>query len=247
MAMLEFQNVYKSFCNKEKELLVVEDLSFSVEKGEIVAITGPSGCGKSTILNLISNLEKPTLGTIKTSGEIGYMFQHDHLFNYRNVYKNVILGLEIKKQHKNPELLKEVDRLLKSYGLEDFKNRYPNELSGGMRQRVALIRTLVVNPDILLLDEPFAALDYQTKLNVIDDIYRIIKREQKTTIIVTHDISEAISIADKVIVLSSRPSKIKNIYNITLTTNSDRTPYESRKAKEFKEYFDAIWKELTDD
>lgn len=247
MAILEFENVYKSFCNKEKELLVVENISFGVEKGEIVAITGPSGCGKSTILNLISNLEKPTMGSVNVNGEIGYMFQHDHLFNYRNVYKNIILGLEIKKQHKNEKLLSEIDRLLKTYGLEDFKNRYPSELSGGMRQRVALIRTLAVNPDILLLDEPFAALDYQTKLNVIDDIYKIIRREQKTAIIVTHDISEAISIADKVIVLSSRPSQIKSIHKIALTLSTPRTPYESRKAREFKEYFDAIWKELADD
>lgn len=247
MAILEFDKVYKTFCNENKELLVIKNMNFKVEKGEIIAITGPSGCGKSTILNLISKLEEPTYGKVTVDGEIGYMFQHDHLFNYRNVYQNVILGLEIKKQHKNPNLLQEVNRLIDTYGLSEFKNRYPNELSGGMRQRVALIRTLAVNPDILLLDEPFAALDYQTKLNVIDDIHEIIKREKRTTIIVTHDISEAISIADKVIVLSKRPSMIKKIYDIKLTINGKRTPYESRKAKEFKDYFDDIWKELTDD
>lgn len=247
MAILEFDEVYKTFCNENKELLVIDNMNFKVEKGEIIAITGPSGCGKSTILNLISKLEEPTYGKVTVDGEIGYMFQHDHLFNYRNVYQNVILGLEIKKEHKNQNLLNEVNRLINTYGLSEFKNRYPNELSGGMRQRVALIRTLAVNPDILLLDEPFAALDYQTKLNVIDDIHEIIKREKRTTIIVTHDISEAISIADKVIVLSKRPSRIKKIYDIKLTINGKRTPYESRKAKEFKDYFDDIWKELTDD
>lgn len=247
MAILEFDEVYKTFCNENKELLVIDNMNFKVEKGEIIAITGPSGCGKSTILNLISKLEEPTYGKVTVDGEIGYMFQHDHLFNYRNVYQNVILGLEIKKEHKNLNLLNEVNRLINTYGLSEFKNRYPNELSGGMRQRVALIRTLAVNPDILLLDEPFAALDYQTKLNVIDDIHEIIKREERTTIIVTHDISEAISIADKVIVLSKRPSRIKKIYDIKLTINGKRTPYESRKAKEFKDYFDDIWKELTDD
>ena len=247
MAILEFDEVYKIFCNENKELLVIDNMNFKVEKGEIIAITGPSGCGKSTILNLISKLEEPTYGKVTVDGEIGYMFQHDHLFNYRNVYQNVILGLEIKKEHKNQNLLNEVNRLINTYGLSEFKNRYPNELSGGMRQRVALIRTLAVNPDILLLDEPFAALDYQTKLNVIDDIHEIIKREERTTIIVTHDISEAISIADKVIVLSKRPSRIKKIYDIKLTINGKRTPYESRKAKEFKDYFDDIWKELTDD
>ncbi|CCY07984.1 aBC transporter ATP-binding protein [Coprobacillus sp. CAG:698] len=247
MAILEFDEVYKTFCNENKELLVIDNMNFKVEKGEIIAITGPSGCGKSTILNLISKLEEPTYGKVTVDGEIGYMFQHDHLFNYRNVYQNVILGLEKKKEHKNQNLLNEVNRLINTYGLSEFKNRYPNELSGGMRQRVALIRTLAVNPDILLLDEPFAALDYQTKLNVIDDIHEIIKREERTTIIVTHDISEAISIADKVIVLSKRPSRIKKIYDIKLTINGKRTPYESRKAKEFKDYFDDIWKELTDD
>ena len=247
MAILEFDEVYKTFCNENKELLVIDNMNFKVEKGEIIAITGPSGCGKSTILNLISKLEEPTYGKVTVDGEIGYMFQHDHLFNYRNVYQNVILGLEIKKEHKNQNLLNEVNRLINTYGLSEFKNRYPNELSGGMRQRVALIRTLAVNPDILLLDEPFAALDYQTKLNVIDDIHEIIKREERTTIIVTHDISEAISIADKVVVLSKRPSRIKKIYDIKLTINGKRTPYESRKAKEFKDYFDDIWKELTDD
>ena len=247
MAILEFDEVYKTFCNENKELLVIDNMNFKVEKGEIIAITGPSGCGKSTILNLISKLEERTYGKVTVDGEKGYMFQHDHLFNYRNVYQNVILGLEIKKEHKNQNLLNEVNRLINTYGLSEFKNRYPNELSGGMRQRVALIRTLAVNPDILLLDEPFAALDYQTKLNVIDDIHEIIKREERTTIIVTHDISEAISIADKVIVLSKRPSRIKKIYDIKLTINGKRTPYESRKAKEFKDYFDDIWKELTDD
>lgn len=247
MAILEFASVYKTFCNKDENLLVINNMSFKVNKGEIIAITGPSGCGKSTILNLISGLEKPTSGVVKVEGEIGYMFQHDHLFTYRNVYKNIILGLEIKKQQNNKVLLEEVDRLINTYGLSDFKNCYPNELSGGMRQRVALIRTLAVNPDILLLDEPFGALDYQTKLNVIDDIYEIIKRENRTTVIVTHDISEAISIADKVYVLSNRPSTIKKEYEINLSIEGNKTPYKSRKAKEFKEYFDDIWREIANE
>lgn len=250
MAMLEFINVYKSFCSESnnengENIKVLEGVSFEVKKGEIIAITGPSGCGKSTILNIISDLEKPDRGEVVVNGEIGYMFQHDLLFPYRNVYRNVILGLEIKKEHKNVSLLKEVDRLLKTYGLDEFRDYYPNQLSGGMRQRVALIRTLAINPEILLLDEPFGALDYQTKINVIDDIYEIIKKENRTTIIVTHDISEAISMADKVIVLSKRPTTIKSIYNINLTISGERTPYESRKALEFKDYYDRIWKELT--
>lgn len=245
--VLRFENVYKSFCKDNKELFVLEKINFDVLEGEIVAITGPSGCGKSTILNLISGLEDTNLGNVFVDGEIGYMFQKDHLFNYRTVYRNVILGLEIKKLHHDEERLKEVDRLINKYGLQEFKYHHPQELSGGMKQRVALIRTLAVKPDILLLDEPFGALDYQTKIGVIDDIYQIIKEEKRTTIIVTHDISEAISIADKVIVLSNRPSKIKNIYEIHLSTNGERTPLESRKAPEFKDYFDKIWNELVNE
>lgn len=192
---------------------------------------------------MISGLLHPTDGNIIIDGEIGYMFQKDHLFEWRTVYNNIILGLEIKKML-TEENIKRIKKMLEIYELWDFRNNYPSELSGGMRQRVALIRTLAVNPNILLLDEPFAALDYQTKLIVCDDIYKIIKKERKTTIIVTHDISEAISIADRVIVLSKRPAHIKKIYKIELTIDGPRTPFESRKAIEFKDYFDAIWKEL---
>lgn len=246
MSILEFKNVSKDFCKNGELIKVIDDISFKVEDGEIIAITGPSGCGKTTMFNIISGLLSPSSGDIITNGEIGYMFQRDHLFEYRNVYKNVILGLEIKKKL-NEETMAEVNRMIETYGLKDFKNAHPSELSGGMRQRVALIRTLAVNPKLLLLDEPFAALDYQTKLIVSDDIYRIIKKENKTTLMVTHDISEAISMADKVIVLSKRPTKIKSIYDIKLTINGDKTPYEARKAVEFKDYFDRIWRDLNDE
>lgn len=245
MAILKFENVEKSFCNSGKEIEVLNNIDFEIIEGEIVAITGPSGCGKTTILNLISKLITPNKGNVLINGEIGYMFQKDHLFEYRTVYKNVLLGLEIKNKI-NEETLNEVNRMIKMYGLEEFKDRYPNELSGGMRQRTALIRTLAVNPDILLLDEPFAALDYQTKLLVCNDIYKIIKKEKKTTIIVTHDITEAISIADRVIVLSKRPSYIKGVHNIGLTIEGEKTPYNARKAKEFNKYFDEIWNELNE-
>lgn len=246
MAILEFENVSKDFCKDGRIINVLDNINFKIEEGEIIAITGPSGCGKTTILNLISKLISPTNGIIKINGQIGYMFQKDHLFDYRTVYKNVLLGLEIKNKLTN-ENINEVNRMIEAYGLSEFKNSYPKELSGGMRQRVALIRTLAVNPNILLLDEPFAALDYQTKLLVCDDVYRIIKKEKKTTIIVTHDIGEAISIADKVIVLSKRPSTIKKVHEISLTIAGEKTPYESRKAKEYNEYFDMIWKELNDE
>ena len=246
MSVLEFKNVSKSFCKNGDVIKVLDEIDFKVNDGEIIAITGPSGCGKTTMFNIISGLLTPSSGKVIRSGEIGYMFQKDHLFEYRSVYRNVILGLEVKKGL-TEEKLKEVNRMIETYGLKEFKDSKPSELSGGMRQRVALIRTLAVNPSILLLDEPFAALDYQTKLIVSNDIYNIIKKEKKTTLIITHDISEAISMADKVIVLSKRPSKIKKIFDINLTIEGEKTPYEARKAIEFKYYFDLIWKELNED
>ena len=246
MSVLEFKNVSKSFCKNGDVIKVLDEIDFKVNDGEIIAITGPSGCGKTTMFNIISGLLTPSSGKVIRSGEIGYMFQKDHLFEYRSVYRNVILGLEVKKGL-TEEKLKEVNRMIETYGLKEFKDSKPSELSGGMRQRVALIRTLAVNPSILLLDEPFAALDYQTKLIVSNDIYNIIKKEKKTTLIITHDISEAISMADKVIVLSKRPSKIKKIFDINLTIEGEKTPYEARKAIEFKDYFDLIWKELNED
>ena len=192
---LEFKNVSKSFCHNEEIVDVLDDVSFTVDEGQVVCIVGPSGAGKSTILNLISQLLKPTSGVVEVNGGIGYMFQRDCLFDWKTIYNNVLLGLEI-KHIKTKENIARVERMLKEYGLENFKSSHPYELSGGMRQRVALIRTLAVNPSILLLDEPFAALDYQTKLKVSNDIYKIIKKEKKTTIMVTHDISEAISLAE---------------------------------------------------
>ena len=247
MAILHFDNVSKRYCNDGKPLLVLRNIHMKVRKGEIIAIIGPSGCGKSTMLNLISNLEKPSDGVVRVNGDIGYMFQRDHLLEHRTVYNNIILGLEVKREHKNKKLLEEVDRLINTYGLGDFRKNFPKELSGGMRQRVSLIRTLVVNPDILLLDEPFASLDYQTKISVIDDIYKIIRNERKTAVIVTHDISEAISIADKVIVLSKRPATIKKVHEIKFDEETNLTPYEKRKSLEFNKYYDLIWKELSNE
>ena len=218
-----------------------------MEEGEILVLLGPSGCGKSTILNIISGLLEPTQGSVDTHGKkIGYMFQKDHLFEWRTIMKNITLGLEI--QHKlTNEAQEEIKRLLEIYDLWDFRNNFPRELSGGMKQRVALIRTLALNPDILLLDESFSGLDYQTRLIVTDDIYKIIKNENKTAILVTHDISEAISLADTVAVLSHRPTTIQSVHKITLTLEGDKTPLTARLAPEFKDYFDLFWKELQND
>ncbi len=243
MKALEFINVTKNFCHNDEIINVLDNLSFNVEEGEIVAIVGPSGAGKSTILNLISDLISPTSGKVITNGNIGYMFQRDCLFEWRSIYKNILIGLEISKD-KSLDSLKRVDRMLEEYGLKEFKNSYPNQLSGGMRQRVALIRTLAVDPKILLLDEPFAALDYQTKLKVSNDIYNIIKKEHKTTIMVTHDISEAISMADKIIVLSNRPAYVKKIYDINIDGD---TPLEKRNNPVFQNYFKQVWDEINNE
>ena len=215
-------------------------ISFELNNNEFVAIVGPSGCGKSTILNILANLDNKSDGEIIINDNIklGYMLQQDALFNWKTVLDNCLLGLEINKMDNKDYVLK----LLNTYGLKDFINSYPNNLSGGMRQRVALIRTLATKPDILLLDEPFSALDYQTRLKVSDDVYNIIKKEKKSAIMVTHDIAEAISMADRIIVLSKRPSVIKKIIDINLTDKS--TPINNRKAKEFAYYYDLIWKEI---
>lgn len=243
--VLELRNVSMKFNNQDSEIEVLDNINFSLEEGEIIAIVGPSGSGKTTILNLIAGLLKPTAGEIVTSGEIGYMFQRDFLFEWRSIYRNVILGLEIKKRLTG-ENIEKVLNMLKKYGLWEFRNNYPLELSGGMRQRVALIRTLAISPSLLLLDEPFASLDYQTKLRVSEDVYKIIQSEKKATIIVTHDISEAIAMADRIIVLTPRPARIKKIHKIDLALDEERTPLSARKSESFRVYFNEIWRELNE-
>ena len=241
MNILEIKNLKKIYHTKNEEFLAVENFSFNLKKGEFVAIVGPSGCGKSTILSILCGLEKKSEGTIKHNQNIkfGYMLQKDNLFEWRTIYKNCLLGLEIQKVKNKRQY---IETLLKKYGLYEFRNNYPSNLSGGMRQRVSLIRTLAIKPDILLLDEPFSALDYQTRLAVSEDVYKIIKKENISTIMITHDISEAISMADKVIVLSKRPSKIKNIYKIKL--KNKQTPIENRKDENFQKYYEQIWKDI---
>lgn len=247
--MLELKNVGLNYYSKNGETVAVKDISFKVENGELVSIVGPSGCGKTTILSLISGLIKPSHGSVSINNkavkdcQAGYMFQKDHLFDWRTIKKNVLLGLEI--QHKlNDATKKNAYDLLKKYDLWDFCDKHPSELSGGMRQRVALIRTLAIDPHIMLLDEPFSALDFQTRLNVCDDVYNILKSEHKTAILVTHDISEAISMSDRIIVLSKRPATVKNIHKIKLLGS---TPLKRREEPLFSKYFDEIWKELSNE
>ena len=250
MELLKLEHVFLSYHTPGGETPVLDDISFSLEQGTFTAVVGPSGCGKSTILNLISGLIRPESGRVFIEGKslsqselnIGYMLQKDHLFEWRTVESNVLLGLEI--QHKaDAKNRARVDRLLKAYGLSPFKHSRPSQLSGGMRQRAALIRTLPLDPALLLLDEPFSALDYQTRLSVSDDIWQIIRREKKTALLVTHDISEAVSMADQVIVLTRRPARIRRVIPITFKL-PERTPMASRDMPEFKQYFNLIWKEL---
>ena len=241
--IIKVTDLCQNFYSKEGELQVLKNINFSLQQGEILALLGPSGAGKSTILNILTKLLKPTSGDVVINGKIGYMFQRDHLLEWRSIMDNITIGLEIQK-NKDPKAMERVEKLLKTYDLWDFRNMYPKELSGGMRQRVALIRTLSVNPDVLLLDEPFSALDYQTRLLVSDDVYKIIKNEGKSAILVTHDISEAIAMGDKVAVLSKRPSTIKSEYDIDLGLGESKTPFESRKVPKFQTYFDLLWKEL---
>ena len=240
--VLKLKNVSKKYQAKNGEIEALRDISFSVEEGEFISIIGPSGCGKSTLLSIIAGLEPKTSGEIEIDGGIGYMLQKDSLLEWRNIYDNVVFGLEIghKKTKENEEYVKQ---LLIKYGLYEFKDKYPAQLSGGMRQRVALIRTLAIKPKILLLDEAFSALDYQTRIMVTNDIFQILKNENMTAVIVTHDISEAISMSDRVIVLSKRPAIVKQIHTIDFEMEN-RNPINCRESSKFSKYFDTLWKEL---
>ncbi|MCI5827932.1 MAG: ABC transporter ATP-binding protein [Lachnospiraceae bacterium] len=240
--ILEFRQVDYSYHSMDGEVPALENVTFNVGEKEFLVIVGPSGCGKSTLLDLIFGLIRPECGEIGGDRDsVGYMLQKDHLFSWRTIEKNILLGLEI--QHKlTPETRAYATELLQKYGLYDFRNKRPSELSGGMRQRAALIRTLVTKPQLLLLDEPFSALDYQTRLNVADDIGSIIRKEEKSAILVTHDLSEAISMGDRVLVLSARPGTV--VRTINLEFDSSLSSIERRETDEFKHYFSELWKEM---
>ncbi len=247
--ILTLDKISLSYQTEKDEIRALESISFSVDEGEFVAIIGPTGCGKTSILSIIAGLLKPSGGEITIKGKplekgktsIGYMLQKDELFPWRTIMENAYLPLEVKRD-KSEKSKEKVNELLKKYGLWEFRKKYPRQLSGGMRQRAALIRTMASSPDLLLLDEPFSALDYQTRLAVCDDLYEIIRRENKTTVLVTHDISEALSTADRIIVLSKRPSKILNIHLIDL--NKEVSPLKRREDPRFSKWFERLWREL---
>lgn len=242
--LLKIKELSKNYLTKKQVICALKNINLTINENEFIVLVGPSGCGKSTILSIIGDLEKKSSGQIDFSRDnikVGYMFQEDALFPWLTVYDNCMLGLKIGREI-TEENKKYVKSLLKKYGLSAFEKSYPRELSGGMRQRVALIRTLATKPDILLLDEPFSALDYQTRIIVSDDVFKIIKEEKKTALMVSHDIGEAIAMADKVVVLSNRPAVIKNIYDINMENKG--LPSENRKNEKFNEYYNAIWKDL---
>ena len=247
--LLELENIALNYHTLKDETTALQDITMYVDTKEFISIVGPSGCGKTTLLSIIAGILKPSHGKItlngkpiaETKNQIGYMFQRDQLFEWRTVLENVRLGLEI-SHNRNPENEKYLNELLDKYGLGDFRNKYPHHLSGGMRQRVALIRTLVLRPEILLLDEPFGALDYQTRRTVIQDVSSIITREEKTSILVTHDLSEAASLSDRIIVLSKRPSTVKAEFKTNLRKLENIE--ERKRTEEYKQIVDKIWKEL---
>ena len=242
--LLTLSSVSLAYHTVDGETAAINDLNLTVNEGEFLAIVGPSGCGKTTVLSLIMGLIPPTKGVVRFSSpnvRLGYMLQRDHLLDHRTVEKNVLLGLEVQRRLTDESKARAL-RLLDTYGLGEFRAYKPQQLSGGMRQKVALIRTLAIEPDLLLLDEPFSALDYQTRLNLSDEVYRIIRREHKTAILVTHDISEAVSMADRVAVFSARPAELKNLIPIGFPPSL--SPLERRKQPAFHDYFDQIWEEL---
>lgn len=249
-AKLVIENITMKYLTKRGETTALKDLSFTVQDGEFISIVGPSGCGKSTLLSIICGLLKPTCGQVYLDGhkivkpgqKMGYMLQQDYLFEWRTIEENVMIGLEIQGKIDSESKIK-VATLLEKYGLGNFRHYYPRQLSGGMRQRAALARTLAIDPDVLLLDEPFSALDYQTRLTIEGEVGKILRSEKKTVILVTHDIAEAISMSDRVIVLTHRPGTIKNEHRIYLSC-PERTPFTTRQCPEFGDYINRIWEEL---
>ncbi len=239
--ILQFHDVKLIYHTNRGETVAAENLTFDVKKGEFIAFIGPSGCGKTTLLSLAAGLLKPSEGKVESKGSFGYMLQKDELFPWRTITKNICLPLEIKRQN-TPENRARALGLAEKYGLKDFLDSYPSQLSGGMRQRAALIRTLATDPDILLLDEPFSALDYQTRLSVTEDIARIIRSEQKTAVLITHDISEAISLADRILVLSARPARVVATHELDF--GEEKNPLKRREMPGFSGWFETLWKEL---
>ncbi|MFO1294278.1 MAG: ABC transporter ATP-binding protein [Rubrivivax sp.] len=250
---IEIDDVSLRYFSKQGETLALDGVSLRVAAGEFVAIIGQSGCGKSTLLSMIAGILEPSAGSVRIDGQrvtaasrrVGYMLQQDYLYEWRTILDNALLGAEIQKLDLGQARARAV-RLLEKCGMRDFLHHYPRQLSGGMRQRVALARTLVTNPDVVLLDEPFSALDSQTRLAIADEVVDILRSEGKSVVLVTHDIGEAIAMTDRVIVLSRRPGRIRSQHMLRFPSVGSRrpTPFEVRSLPEFNDYFNALWSEL---
>lgn len=239
MNLISVKNITKRYHTKDKEILSLDNISFDIEDNKILGIIGPSGCGKSTLLNILTGLDKKYNGTIDKYRDIriGYMMQNDANLPWLTNYQNALLGLSLKKEL-TKERINDVNDLFDKYGLTEFKEMYPYNLSGGMKQRLSLIRTLAIKPNLLLLDEPFSKLDIDSRLKVSDDVYNIIKTRNIATVLITHDISEAITLCDKLIILSKRPGRITSVMDINLKGN---IPSLKRKEDSFFKLYNEIW------
>ncbi|MFA1822014.1 ABC transporter ATP-binding protein [Virgibacillus oceani] len=250
MSFLSLTHVTHHYFSKNGYTKALDDVSFSIKEGEFIALLGPSGCGKSTILSIVAGIMNQTSGKVllhdqpirESEMAIGYMLQQDYLFPWKTIIENVLLGPKVSKtlgedsREKASELLEEV-------GLSGVADDYPSSLSGGMRQRVALVRTLINDPKILLLDEPFSALDYQTKLKLEDLVAQLLKAYNKTTMLVTHDIGEAIAMSDKIFIMNANPGTIAKTFDVPIELRNE-TPFLVRRHPKFQVLFDKIWKEL---
>lgn len=250
MNFLQIQDVHHTYFTKKSAITALSDISFEVEKGEFISLLGPSGCGKTTLLSIIAGLLRPTQGMVTLEGKpvaaaehhIGYMLQQDYLFPWKTIEENILLGLKLTRQL-NDDTKEHTLHLLQKMGLENVEGHYPKQLSGGMRQRAALVRTLATEPKLLMLDEPFSALDYQTKLHLEDLVFATLKDFQKTAILVTHDIGEAIAMSDRIFLLSRRPGRIYKTFLIPKALRN-LSPFQARNHEDFPELFQLIWKEL---
>ncbi|TXC90312.1 ABC transporter ATP-binding protein [Metabacillus litoralis] len=250
MSFLTVENIHHVYLTKESATVALEDVHLAVEEGEFISFLGPSGCGKTTLLSIIAGLIKPIEGVVKIANKqitkpdtmIGYMLQQDYLFPWKTIDENVTLGLKITGQ-KNAQTTAATMQMLQDMGLDNVEKQYPSQLSGGMRQRAALVRTLATNPKILLLDEPFSALDYQTKLKLEDLVVQTLKKYKKTALLVTHDIGEAIAMSDRIFVFSARPGKVNRTYLVPKEIR-ELSPFQARQHPLYNTLFQQIWKEV---
>lgn len=250
MSFLSIENIHHTYFTKKSITTALEDITISIREGEFISFLGPSGCGKTTLLSIIAGLITPTSGSVNIDGKkierpdpmIGYMFQQDYLFPWKTIEENILLGPSINKSVTS-EQRQLGSYLLNSMDLVNVEKQFPSQLSGGMRQRVALVRTLMMDPKILLLDEPFSALDYQTKLKLENLVSSTLKKFNKTALLVTHDIGEAIAMSDRIFLLAAKPGRVAKTFIVPEELRSSE-PFNARQHPSYSDLFQEIWKEL---